>query len=118
MALRQQTGALPKLVPPLCILVAFAAVIFGLGLAAFSNRGLYLIPSVVCVGGGVLLALLMLPEWLSHDSRVEYQADNQVAEPLQVADALSSSISQGAESSCDAPRQSAVLIPFPTRSKK
>lgn len=118
MAHRQQAGALSKSLALLCILVALTMVIFGLALAALSTRGVHLIPSVICVGAGVFLALLMLPELLSLGWPGECQQGDPAAAPSLAADALSPSTSQCSPSSCDVPRRSAVLIPFPTRSKK
>lgn len=111
-----QTRTLPRWLSLLCLFGAVAMVVFGLGLAAFSNLvlGGRFLASVSCTGGGVFLALWMLPEWMSHVSRVKHQ----VTEPSRVTDAPSKSAIDRASTACDLPRESAVVIQFPVSSRR
>lgn len=86
-------------------------VVFGLGAAALADRFAvaHMLASIFLTGGGVFLALWVLPDVLSHASREKHQ----VPGPARVADDFSLSAIEPAATSRELPRASAVVIPFP-----
>lgn len=116
MAHRQQTRTLPKAAALLCLLGAAAMVLFGLGAAALADRFAvgHMLASIFFTGGGVFLALWVLPEVLSQASSREKR---QVTEPARVADDFSQSAIGRAVTTRELPRASAVVIQFPSGKK-